>query len=376
MARVTIVLPVYNGSKYLSASIRSVLSQTYGDWELIIVNDCSTDQTLEIIEEYSKRDKRIKIINNHENLKLPKSLNVGFAEASGVYFTWTSDDNLYHERAIERMVHYLDQNEQCGLVYCDMNYIDDSGNIFYTSQNMSHNLFLNNCVGACFMYRRNVASTVGMYNPQKFLVEDYDYWLRISFQYRVDRIPMILYSYRHHDENLSARREKEIMEKVCALKLEYLDNISQRLADKDYAIFCTGVLLNRPDVIHRIEKLTQERGLEYNARKKVVDRNIFDPQKRFIVFGTGLYGQRAYNVLKSENIVFFADNMQREPNFNGIEIISADKAKKLQYDFNITIAASYNATAEIIEQFETLGIDSYSIFSLIEMRIIQSKGNT
>ena len=74
--------------------------------------------------------------------------------------------------------------------------------------------------------------------------------------------------------------------------------------------------------------------------------------------------------------LFFADNMQREPNFNGIEIISADKAKKLQYDYNITIAASYNATAEIIEQFETLGIDSYSIFSLIEMRIIQSKGNT
>ena len=98
---VSIVLPTFNGEEFLAQSIESVLKQSYKNLELIIVNDCSTDSTPRIIEEFAKKDSRIKIIHNAINQKLPRSLNIGFNAASGEYWTWTSDDNYYLENAIE-----------------------------------------------------------------------------------------------------------------------------------------------------------------------------------------------------------------------------------------------------------------------------------
>ena len=101
MSEISIVLPTYNGEQYISQSIDSILKQTFPDWELIIVNDCSTDHTLEIVKQYAEKDHRIKIVNNSINKKLPSSLNIGFQHSCGNFLTWTSDDNLYHENAFE-----------------------------------------------------------------------------------------------------------------------------------------------------------------------------------------------------------------------------------------------------------------------------------
>ena len=127
MKKVSIVLPVYNGEVYLRQAIESVLAQTYENWELIIVDDCSTDGSPAIMDEYAGWDARIKVVHNKENQKLPESLNIGFRQAEGDYFAWTSDDNMYKPDAIETMVSVLDARPQYGLVYCDMDYIDDDG---------------------------------------------------------------------------------------------------------------------------------------------------------------------------------------------------------------------------------------------------------
>ena len=83
MAVVSIVMPVYNGEKYLRQSITSVLNQTFKNWNLIIVDDCSTDSSPEIMNEYAKSDDRIQVIHNKENSKIPASLNNGFEKADG-----------------------------------------------------------------------------------------------------------------------------------------------------------------------------------------------------------------------------------------------------------------------------------------------------
>ena len=75
---VSVIMPVYNGEKYLKQSIESVIQQTYKDWELIIVNDCSTDNSRNIMQSYADTDSRIRIVDNGSNLKLPRSLNAGF----------------------------------------------------------------------------------------------------------------------------------------------------------------------------------------------------------------------------------------------------------------------------------------------------------
>ena len=80
---ISIVLPVYNGEKYLRESIDSILAQTMRDWELIVVDDCSKDATPAILAEYAARDRRIRVLRNEENQRLPRSLNIGFAETRG-----------------------------------------------------------------------------------------------------------------------------------------------------------------------------------------------------------------------------------------------------------------------------------------------------
>src|SRR4051794_21032964 len=101
MPLVSIVLPTYNRAHLLKRSIETCLNQTLIDIELIVVNDCSTDNTKEIVEAYKAKDARICLITNEKNLRLPASLNKGFENAKGKYFTWTSDDNLYAPNALE-----------------------------------------------------------------------------------------------------------------------------------------------------------------------------------------------------------------------------------------------------------------------------------
>lgn len=221
---VSIVLPVYNGEKYLAQSIESVLNQTYKNFELIIVNDCSTDSSEEIILKYKSQDDRIVYIKNEINSKLPKSLNNGFAIAKGEYFTWTSDDNMYHQNAIGTMVGFMEQHTDVGLVYCDYNMIDEYGK-FRNKVNVEskEKLMYHNTIGACFMYRSIVAENVGDYNVSCFLVEDYEYWLRVNLFCDIFPLHECLYDYRWHDGSLTLTKKQEIQDALEALQWKYLE---------------------------------------------------------------------------------------------------------------------------------------------------------
>ena len=127
--KISVILPVYNGEKYVGNAIESVLNQSYKNIELVIVNDCSTDNTLQIVENYAKNDARVKVYSNETNQKLPKTLNNGFDKASGEYLTWTSDDNTYHLDALKKMADVLDNNSDIDLVYADFTICDMEGNV-------------------------------------------------------------------------------------------------------------------------------------------------------------------------------------------------------------------------------------------------------
>lgn len=216
---VSIVLPTYNGASYLDESIQSILRQTYQNWELIIVDDCSTDSTPSIIAKYAKLDSRIKPQRNANNIKLPASLNFGFANASGDYFTWTSDDNLFEENAIETMVNALENNPGTDLVYCNVTRIGGDGNPVKIKQFSTASLFLYvyNVVQACFLYRSTLHQELGGYDTSLYLVEDYDFWIRAFRSHRFIHINETHYRYRMHAKSLTSTREREIREKTVAL---------------------------------------------------------------------------------------------------------------------------------------------------------------
>ncbi|MFN7044606.1 MAG: glycosyltransferase family 2 protein [Flavobacterium sp.] len=202
---ISVILPVYNGERFLSDAIKSVLNQTYRDFELIVINDCSTDSTLEIISEFALQDSRIKVITNPINKKLPASLNIGHQSATGDYITWTSDDNLYKPNAFETYLHHL-QNSMSHIVYTDFDLINDNG-VVLKRRNLSQPEYLinGNCVGASFLYKREVYESLKEYNENLFLVEDYDFWLRALTKFKFSYAPESLYFYRSHGESLSSQ---------------------------------------------------------------------------------------------------------------------------------------------------------------------------
>lgn len=224
---VSIVLPTYNGEKYINKSIQSVIRQTYPNWELIVIDDCSTDSTNVIVAGYAEKDSRIQLFRNCKNLRLPESLNIGFSKATGDYLTWTSDDNLYKPDAIEKLLRTLQNNENCGLVFSRMENIDAEGNVKGISYAPSdvNELFYHNIIGASFMYTRKVYEKIGDYNTEKFLMEDYDYWLRIARCNTIEYLPEVLYQYRQHAGSLTETRNRQVLEgKIKLLKEELLLN--------------------------------------------------------------------------------------------------------------------------------------------------------
>jgi len=206
---VSIVLPTYNGAKYLKEAIASISNQTYVNWQLVIINDCSTDETREICEEARRNDSRIEVYHNEANLKLPASLNRGFERSSGEYLTWTSDDNLYHPNAIEEMVKVLEKSPDTGLVYARCLNIDDNGRVIGIERQLSERFLSTQCiVGACFLYRRQVYDAIGGYDTTLFTAEDYDYWLRVYTYFDIKRLNKVLYSYRIHGQSLTQTRRE------------------------------------------------------------------------------------------------------------------------------------------------------------------------
>ena len=208
---ISIVLPVYNGEKYLRESIDSILAQTYKNWELLILDDCSTDNSSIIAKEYEQKDKRIHYYYNEKNLRLPKNLNKGFSLAKGDYLTWTSDDNRYKPTALEKMYNALKTSESAQFVFASCRIIDEEGKeieyIMVDEESKKRIVGLDS-VGACFMYTRKVYEEIGDYDSTYTLVEDFDYWQRIFVKFDTIVITEILYQYRWHDGALTSTMKK------------------------------------------------------------------------------------------------------------------------------------------------------------------------
>ncbi len=244
---ISIVLPTYNGSKYIRASIESCLNQTFKDFELIIVNDSSTDSTPEIIKQYAAKDNRIKVIHNEKNLRLPLSLNKGFEAAGGKYFTWTSDDNYYAPFALQVMYDELQSKPEVDLTYTNYTLIDDEGKV--TGTRTFNNIYQSfqrwlGC-GACFLYKSVVHFELKGYNPSFFLIEDYDFFVRAFTRFKFSYINRYdTYFYREHAASLTGNFASSVndiskiaVERQIPELVKVLSNKEVALLYRKFAVF-------------------------------------------------------------------------------------------------------------------------------------------
>lgn len=255
---VSIILPVFNGADLLPAAIDSVLAQDHPNWELILLNDGSKDDTPRIAEAYAARDPRIRVIHQ-ENRKIPKTLSRGFRLARGEFLTWTSADNRLRPTFLRLMLDCLRRHPHWDLIYANQDLIDQQGqplrgSSFFADWQMprgSEHLQLpakterlhagTNFVGAAFLYRSRVAHLLGDYSSQRFTVEDYDYWLLCNTLLSVHHADFSdpVYEYRFHDSSLTARA-KELQISAARERLLVFDGLRQQLCLQPLHWICEG----------------------------------------------------------------------------------------------------------------------------------------
>lgn len=275
--KISCVLPTYNGARHLQKALDALSAQDERDFEVLIVDDCSTDETPAIADAHCRKDERFRVLRNRHNLKLPASLNAGFREARGNYLTWTSDDNIHKPEAFRVLGSVLDERPEVGMVYSDQTFIDDEGQPTQEARALAPGMLIfGNTVGASFLYRREVAVRVRAYDEALFLAEDFDYWLRVSQVALIARLHRAVYEYRVHAGSLTAKRQRDIAlahERAILKNLDHLgwlkpagrariyrDLAYRALAMKrfsSFAIFMAKAVVGRPELCWRRHTLPE-----------------------------------------------------------------------------------------------------------------------
>lgn len=209
--KITVLISVYNGEKYLQETIESVLSQSYKNFELLIIDDKSTDKTCLIINSF--KDPRIKLFINNQRLGLSKSLNVGINLSSGDYIARLDADDICHQNRLEIQKLYLENNPDCGILATNAILINQYGhdNGFWNADietNDYHSIInrlpFENCIVQSSVMGRKKVFLAFLYDESLSYAEDYDLWLRIAFKkIRIEKINKYLVFYRKHSDNLS-----------------------------------------------------------------------------------------------------------------------------------------------------------------------------
>lgn len=220
-------MAVYNAEKYIKESVDSILSQTYTNFEFIIIDDCSTDSSNNLLNDLALQDNRIKIIANEENLGLTKNLNKACKIARGEYIARMDADDISFPDRFEKQVMFLDNNPEIDIVGSFSNDINEEGTIIGSrSVPISHTEIvsilpkLNPMSHPTVMFRKTRLEQIGFYNENFRTSQDYELWFRaVGNGLKLANIPEVLFSYRMND-NYVARKSMKYRMNEYRLRLE------------------------------------------------------------------------------------------------------------------------------------------------------------
>lgn len=223
--KVSVIMSVYNGERYLKESLESILTQTFTNFEFIIINDGSTDKTGAIL--HAIKEPRM-CVYHQENQGLTKSLNRALSYSQGEYIARQDADDVSYPERLREEVTFLDERKHVGMVGTYANFINREGKIFYTwKPPVSHENILevlhndgNSFCHGSIMMRKEILDNVGVYREKFTYSQDYDLWLRFSHKYELANIPKVLYNFRRNSSSISRKNIiKQLLFHLLAIEL-------------------------------------------------------------------------------------------------------------------------------------------------------------
>lgn len=226
--KVSIVMSTYNNALFIRESIESVLAQTFSEWEFIIINDASSDDTLAIIREYEKYDKRIIVLANTDNKGLVANLITGVKKSKGIFIARIDGDDIWTDKnKLKKQVAYLEKNPAYGMVGTYASIIDQNGKILYQSKNprtdaeIRNYLLIENCFfHSSVLMRKEKFDAAGGYDSGIKTAEDYNLWLKLGLVSKLHNLPEAMISYRINPEGINATKYRyQLQETIAIVKM-------------------------------------------------------------------------------------------------------------------------------------------------------------
>lgn len=214
---ISIILPAYNAAKYIGETISSLLSQTFTDFELLVMDDGSTDDTIPVVQSFS--DGRIRLIENGQNLGLVKTLNKAATLCKGQYAARMDADDIALPNRLQLQKDFLDQHPQTAAVAGWVSFIDENGTQTgvweldrqtNTSAAIKKALLKENCIAHPTVMIRTAILQQFLYNPRQRNIEDYDLWLRLcAAGMQIEKVPEPVLLYRVHPASITGTKLKK-----------------------------------------------------------------------------------------------------------------------------------------------------------------------
>ncbi len=323
MPEISVLMSVYNGEEFIQESIDSILEQTFNDFELIIINDASTDKTEEIIEQYD--DNRIKLFNFSENRGVGAALNFGLSMVQGKYIAKADADDIYDSDRLLKQKHYLDINEDITLVGSLIKYFphnkdvkkSDQYKFIKSVQEIQHNKFTKwqEITEKIYWYCCITHSTIMARSEiiKKIGYED----MRLGEDYKL-----------FYDLNKQGYKMANLQEVLSMIRVSKVS------------------LSTNKDLIYRAL---------YNIKKEEIN-NLFSSGKVYI-WGAGSFGKNAFKIFKKENLDIYGF-IDSNPNLWGFKLINRkiystdilERSKRIK-----VIIASQPGKFEIVKYLRNLG---------------------
>ncbi len=259
----SVVMSVRNGEKYLIEAVNSILKQSFKDFEFIIINDASSDNTSKILKKI--KDSRVFLINNKKKLGLTKSLNLGLKRAQGVLIGRMDADDISAKNRFLQQINYLKKNPKIGIVGSWVKVIDnkniDKGEIkFPTKDNeIKKSIFKFNPIRhSTVVFRKKLTEKYGDYDESLDGAEDYDLWLRYSKYTKLTNLPKYLLKYRIHRERVSDKEEKKVLRCAIISRIKAIEKYGYPIYYYIYLILPSVFYLISPSVKIRAKNIAEQ----------------------------------------------------------------------------------------------------------------------
>jgi glycosyltransferase involved in cell wall biosynthesis len=258
MPKISVIIPVYNAEETIKETLKSVLSQTFSQFEIIVINDGSQDKTLEIVSRIL--DPRLKVLS-YPNAGVSVSRNRGISQAAGEYVSFLDADDLWTPDKLETQLKALQANPQAAVAYSWTDWIDESGQFLRSGGHITVNgdvyakLLLRDFVesGSNPLIRRQALTEVGGFDESLNLAADWDMWLRLAARYEFVAVPSSQILYRVSPNSMSSNVWKmeaeslQIIERAFAVAPESLQHLKREVLGSRYKYLTFKSLEGTPE---------------------------------------------------------------------------------------------------------------------------------